>query len=415
MQQARPGPIAYIVQKFPNLTITFVYREIQALRARGMEIATFSIWKPRRDELSQEAVGLMEGTFYVFPLNVPHFLGAHLYYLLARPLKYIGTLLLLWRQPGEGVRGRFRLLYRFAEAVYLAKEMERQKVRHIHAAFASNPATLALIISRLTGISFSFAAHAYGVFAAPVLLRQKLMAAKFVIASTRYNKGYLAAQFPDIPMDKVRVIYHGVSLQHFQPGGRKGDGRPMILCVAQFREKKGLPFLVQACRILKAKGHDFECCIVGDGAQRTYLETLIEEYGLQDTVRLEGIVFQEKLRDYYRRADIFALPSVVASDGDRDGIPVSLIEAMAMGCPAVSTFVSGIPELVEDGWTGMLVPPGDAAALAKALQALLRDKGLRRRMGQASRDKVVRQFNIEDSVAQVASLFAEELGESGGS
>ena len=411
MQQTRPGPIAYIVQKFPSLTITFIYREIMALRARGIEVAAFSTWKPRRDELSQEAVDLMDSTFYIFPLNVLYFLKAHLYYLFTRPLKYVGTLLFRWRQSDGGVKGRFRGLYHFAEAVYLAKEIERQKVRHIHAGFASNPATLALIISRLTGISFSFAAHAYGIFAEQIMLREKLAAARFVIASTRYNKDYLATRFPDIAPDKIRVIYHGVSLQHFQPREYNGrDGWPMILSVAQFREKKGLPFLVEACRILKSEGQEFECYIVGDGAQRGYLEALIEKYGLQDTVRLEGIVFQEKLRDYYRRADIFALPSVVASDGDRDGIPVTLIEVMAMGCPVVSTFVSGIPELVEDGRTGMLVPPGDAPALAQALRALLQDEGLRRHMGQASRDKVVRQFDIEDSVAQVAALFAEELG-----
>lgn len=403
-------PLAYIAQKLPALTITFIYREIMALRARGIEIAAFSIWRPRRDEVSREAVDLIDSTFYVFPLNAPYFLWAHLYYLFTHPLRYISALFFLWRQPGEGAKARFRSLYQFAEAVYMAREMERRQVQHIHAVFASNPATRALIIFRLTGIGFSFAAHARGIFAEPMLLKEKLAAARFVIASTRYNKDYLTAQFPEIAAHKIRVIYHGVSLQDFEPGRRKGNDLPMILSVAQFREKKGLSFLIEACRILKGNGQGFKCCIVGDGAQRGYLEGLIEKYSLQDVVSLEGIVFQEKLGDYYRRADIFALPSVVASDGDRDGIPVTLIEVMAAGCPVVSTFVSGIPELVEDGRTGLLVPPGDAAALAKALLTLLRDECLRRQMGQASRDKVVRQFDIEDSTAQVAGLFADELG-----
>ena len=405
--------IAYTVQKFPGLTITFIYREILALRARGMEIAVFSTWRPRRGELSQEAVDLMDSTFYIFPLNVPRFLKAHLYYLFTHPLKYIGTLLFLWRQPVREAKVRFRLLCHFAEAACLAKEMEDRNVRHIHGGFASNPATLALIVSRITGISFSFAAHANGIFADPILLREKLATAKFIIASTRYNKEYLTAQFPDIASDKIRVIYHGISLQDFQPGREERGGLPVILSVAQFREKKGLSFLVEACRILKSQGQQFECHIVGDGIQRGYLEALIEMYGLQDTVKLDGIIFQEKLRDYYRRADVLALPSVVASDGDRDGIPVTLIEAMASGCPVVSTFVSGIPELVEDGRTGLLVPPGDAAALARALETLLRDKNLRRKMGQASRDKVVAQFDIESSATRVSDLFAEELGERG--
>ncbi|MDY7076296.1 MAG: glycosyltransferase [Chloroflexota bacterium] len=407
----KPGPIAYIVQKFPHLTITFIYREIQALRAQGIKVAAFSIWKPRRDELSQESVDLIDSTFYVFPLDLLRFIGAHLYYLFTQPLKYVGTLLFLWTREGGGVKDRFRLLCHFAEAVYLAKEIERQNVQHIHAGFASNPATLALIVSRLTGVSFSFAAHAYGIFAESVLLREKLAAASFVIASTRYNKNYLTSQFPDITTDKIKVIHHGVSLQDFQPGGwEKKNGLPMILFVAQFREKKGLPFLIEACRILKSDGYEFKCCVVGDGAQRSYIETLIEKYGLQNTVKLAGIVFQEHLKDYYRRADIFALPSIVGHDGDRDGIPVTLIEVMSMGRPVVSTFVSGIPELVEDGQTGLLVPPGDASALAKALLTLLRDENLRRQMGQAGRDRVIKHFDIADSVAQVAGLFVEELG-----
>jgi glycosyltransferase involved in cell wall biosynthesis len=408
--ETRPAPIAYIAQKFPGLTITFIYREIMALRARGMAIATFSTWKPSRAELSPESVGLIDDTFYLFPLHLPSFLGAHLYYLATRPARYFGALRFLLRQAGGGMVDRVRSAYHFAEAVYLAREMGKQGVRHVHAGFASHPATLAMTISRLNGISFSFAAHAYGIFVDSLLLKEKLAAARFIIASTQYNKDYLTAHFPGVDADKIKVIYHGVSLQDFRPRRSGENGVPVILSVAQFREKKGLPFLVEACAILKREGHAFECCVVGDGAQRGHLEALIDRHGLRDTVRLKGIVFQEKLRDCYRRADILALPSVVADDGDRDGIPVTLIEAMATGCPVVSTLVSGIPELVENGRTGLLVPPGDPAALARALGTLLQDKGLRQRMGQASRDRVVRKFDIEDSVAQVADLFLEELG-----
>jgi colanic acid/amylovoran biosynthesis glycosyltransferase len=410
MQQTKPGPIAYVVQEFPGLTMTFIYREIMALRAQGIEVDVFSTWKPRRDELSQEAVHLTDSTFYVFPLNRLRFWEAHLRYFFTCPFKYIGTFLFRLRRSGAGAKGYLRSLYHFAEAVYLAKEMERQNVRHIHAGFASNPATLALLVSRLTGISFSFAAHAYGIFAEQIMLKEKLEGAEFVISSTQYNKDYLTPMCPDDGGDKIKVIYHGVSLQDFRPGGKEKNGLPTILSVAQFREKKGLPFLVEACRILKSEGQEFECCIIGDGPQRGLLEELIEKHNLHDTVRLEGIVFQERLRDYYRRADIFALPSVVASDGDRDGIPVTLIEVMAMGLPVVSTFVSGIPELVQDGRTGLLVSPGDAMALADALLTLLRDEGLRRQMGQASRNRATTHFDIQDSVARVADLFAQELG-----
>jgi glycosyltransferase involved in cell wall biosynthesis len=152
---------------------------------------------------------------------------------------------------------------------------------------------------------------------------------------------------------------------------------------------------------------------VGDGPQRAYLESLVEQYDLRDTVKLAGIVFQEKLQDYYRAADMLALPCIIAGDGDRDGIPVALIEAMAIGRPVVSTQVSGIPELVEHGQTGLLVPPGDAEALAEALLTLIRDEPLRQRMGQASREKVVKQFSLDENIAQVAALFVDEVGLAG--
>lgn len=401
--------IAYVAQKFPSLTITFIYREIEALRARGIKTDAFSTWKPRREELSQEAIDLIATTFYVFPLNWPAFLGAHLYYLLTRPHKYIGSMRLLWVHRQGGIKERLRALYHFGEAVYMAREMQRRGVEHIHAGFASNPATLALVIARLTGIHFSFAAHARGIFAESFLMREKLEEARFVITSTRYNKEYLLDQFPGVVADKIKVIYHGVSLQDFEFGAWQQNGRTTILSVAQFQEKKGLPLLIEACRILKNQGHTFECCLVGDGPQRTYLECLIEQYNLHDTVKLAGVIFQEKLQDYYRAADILVLPSIIASDGDRDGIPVALIEAMAIGRPVVSTQVSGIPELVEHGQTGLLVPPGDAEALAEALLTLIRDESLRQQMGRASREKVIRQFSLNDNIAQVAGLFVEEV------
>ena len=403
----RPGLIAYTVQQFPGLTMTFIYREIVALRARGLEVAVFSTWRPDPAKLSPESRSLMADTVYLFPLAVAAFLWAHLFYFFTRPLKYLGTLLFMLRESGERP---VRMVIHFAEGVHLARLMERRGVRHIHGAFASNPGNLALVVSRLTGLPFSFAAHAYDIFVERGLLRQKLAAARFVIASTHYNKRYLAEQFPDAAVAaKVRVIYHGVSLRDFQPGDPPHNPVPVILCVAQFREKKGLPVLIEACRRLRDEGVRFVCSLIGDGPQRPLLERLIAEYGLQDCVRLEGMVFQDQIREHYRRADVVALPAIVAANGDRDGIPVTLIEVQAMGRPVVSTLVSGIPEVVEAGQTGLLVPPGDAAALAEALRRLLADEGLRERMGRAGHERMARYFEIAVNAAAVAARFQEKL------
>jgi glycosyltransferase involved in cell wall biosynthesis len=401
--------LAYTVQQFPGLTMTFIYREIMALRAHGISVKVFSTWRPNPEKLSPESRVLMEDTQYLFPLNWPCFIWAHLYYFATRPHKYLAT---LWAMLFESGERPMRMVLHFAQGVYLAWLMERQHVRHIHGAFASNPGNLAFVVSRLTGLPFSFAAHAHDIFVERGLLRQKLAAAQFVVSSTYYNRRYLSEQFPEAAEQKIRVIYHGVRLGDFPPGERPRNAVPIILCVAQFREKKGLPVLIEACRLLRAAGLSFVCSIIGDGPQRPVLEKLIAEHDLAEYVRLEGVIFQDQIREHYRRADVVTLPAIVAADGDRDGIPVTLIEVQAMGCPVVSTLVSGIPEVVEAGRTGLLVPPGDAVALAEALRTVVQNTELRQAMSLAARARMVRLFDLDTNVRRLVDLFAEKLNQS---
>jgi len=184
--------------------------------------------------------------------------------------------------------------------------------------------------------------------------------------------------------------------------------------VAHFTARKGFHILIEACRILNRRGVAFECIIAGDGGQRPLLEKMIADYRLSAAVRLPGAVFQENLRDYLNRADIFALPCVVAQNGDMDGVPVALMEAMAMEIPTISTTVSGIPELIDDGVNGLLVPPQDPAALADAIERLLADETLRLKLGQAARQKIIEAFDVDKSTAQIAALFQQIFAGRGG-
>ena len=170
-----------------------------------------------------------------------------------------------------------------------------------------------------------------------------------------------------------------------------------------------MPVLVQACKVLDERGYDFRCIIAGDGPQRALLEQQIAEYQLEDKVQLVGVVFQEQLFGYLNRADVFALPCVTTSDGEQDGIPVVLMEAMSMGIPTVSTYVSGIPELIQDGESGLLVREKDPVALADGLQRLLQDRELGARLGENARQKVVREFDIEKNARQLTALFERYL------
>lgn len=402
--------IAYIAQTFPALTQTFVYRETQALEEMGFEIVTNAIWKPDVGKLSQESRHLVDRSHYVFPLSWREFFKAHFFILRTRPRKYMGTLLFVLTRKGEQPRNRLRTFYHFLEAVYLAPELERRQVQHIHAHFAINAATLALVLSRLLDISFSFTAHNI-FYIDRLLLKEKVWAARFVVAISEFSKRFLLRLVPGENLeDRIHIVHCGLSPEGFAPVDRvRAANVPMLLFVAQLAERKGAPYLVEACRLLAERGVTFRCVIVGDGAQRPLLEQMIDRYSLQDVVELAGAMPQERVKPYLERALLFVLPCITASNGDMDGIPVSLMEAMAMEIPVVSTYVSGIPELIEDGQSGLLVQEKDALGLADALQRLIEDEALRVELGKNGRSKILQDFNIHHNASQLAALFTRYL------
>lgn len=402
--------IAYITHSFPLLTETFVYREIFGLMRRGFRVETFAIWKPDKNRLSQEARHLVDSTYYVFPISWSGFIRSHLHFLFTRPRRYLGSLLFVVSRRGESLKKRRRTFFHFCDAVYLAFEMQKLGVGHIHAHFAINAATLALVASRLLDISFSFTAH-NSFFTDRVILKEKIREALFIAVISEFSRQFLKRMVPDDDIgEKTHTVHCGVSLDDFVPHAHKPEnGVPTLLFVAQLAERKGASFLVEACRLLRERGIDFRCVIVGDGPQWELVEQLVERYALQDVVELTGVVFQENLKEYLAQADAFVLPCITTNDGDMDGVPVSLMEAMAMEIATVSTHVSGIPELIEDGVSGLLVPEKDAVALADALQRLIGDEELRLRLGKNGRQKVGSEFNIEKSAAKLSALFERYL------
>ncbi|MDY6866960.1 MAG: glycosyltransferase [Chloroflexota bacterium] len=407
---SKSTPIGYITQQFPSLTTTFIYREVLALRKVGFNINTFAIWKPNVDKLSDESKHLVDSSFYVFPMSRTKFLMAHLYFLMTHPIKYISTFFFLLTRPGESIANKKRTFFHFFEAIYLALDAKRENIRHIHAHFTVNAATIAFIIARMLDISFSMTVH-NNIFTDRVILKEKVKAAKFMIVISEFSRDFLLNLFPKENLDsKFHIVHCGVSPDDFQPAAHKTPNqRPLIFSVSQLAERKGYPVLLEACKILAERGCDFDCMIAGDGPERAILERLREEYQLQDRVQLLGIVFQEQLVDYLNQTDIFVLPCVTAANGDMDGVPVALMEAMAMELPVISTYVSGIPELIEDGQSGLLVEERDAVALADAIQRLLEDQKLRQDLGKGGRCKVSQEYNIFDNAAQLASLFEHHL------
>jgi glycosyltransferase involved in cell wall biosynthesis len=408
-QPARPRNItrlkvAYIMSRFPKLSETFVLYEMLALQQQGVGVEVFPLINERAKIMHEEAKPFAARARYQPVFSWP-ILKAQWHFLRTQPRAYLG----LWSEVLRGTWGSPNYLVGglgiLPKAARFAQEMRALGVTHVHAHFANHPTVAALAVYRLTGIPFSFTAHAHDLYVDQHMLAQKVRAAAFVVAISEYNKELIVKHCGEDVRDKVVVIHCGVDTSLFRPRQKARGGRFMIVCVGSLEEKKGQRYLVEACRLLKERGIDFVCHLIGEGSTRAALEQQIEQAGLAGRVRLEGGQPRADVLRMLEQADVVALPSIQTKSGKMEGIPVALMEPLACEVPVVSTRISGIPELVEDGVTGLLVPPRDPSALADALERLERDPELGRRMGQAGRSKVLRQFDLADNTAQLAKMM----------
>jgi glycosyltransferase involved in cell wall biosynthesis len=424
--------IAYLVKTFPKLSETFVLNEILELERQGVELHIFSLRQPTETKVHPGVAEVRAPVTYVrswytslppAPERVPfERLGYKVqmaeerrYLFLHHPIWFIRTWLLQARNNlgkrylYQALQGKCAMRKRFFyQALALARELRRGGFTHIHAHFANEPASVAELAHRLAGCSFSFTAHAKDIYLTDrEELARKIAAAQFVVTCTGFNQNYLKEIAGRTP---IHLSYHGVDLSRFSCEAEncrvRPPATPIILSVGRFCEKKGFTYLIQACHRLKQKGRPFVCRIVGYGPLQKQLEELIETLALQDSVLLVGKMTQDKLVQEYRQANLFVLPCLVADDGDRDGIPNVLVEAMAMGMPVVSTSVSGIVELVDHRENGLLAPEKDLDALTAAIETLLDDPGLRERLGADGRQKVMAKFRLDRNTTKLRFLFA---------
>ena len=397
--------IAYFANEFPYLTETFVYREVQAVRGQGVSIYTFSIRQPHPQDLSEEARGLIGNTHYILPASIGSLLATHFNVFRRGPGLYIRILWDILTGSHIHFKDRLRSLAHFIEAVYVYPAVERLNIEHMHAHFAVGAATITWVLARFLKLPFSFTAHAYDIWLDKLLLPEKMHAANFVVTCTAANKEHLVQTY-GVPANDIHVIYHGVDIKRFVPGkGKKPASPPRLLAIGRLVEQKGLEYLLHACALLKERNCSFQCEILGDGPLADSLKQLSNQLNLTDSVHFVGRVLQENIIRYYQDADIFVLPCVPASNNDRDGIPNTLMEAMACGVPVVSTTFSGIPELVIEQENGMLVPPKDPEALADALGKLIDNPEMCLKMGQNARQHVEESFSVTDAATSIAKLM----------
>jgi len=303
------------------------------------------------------------------------------------------------------------VLLNFFLIVPVARQMEEEGFSLIHAQYADSASSLALLASMLLEIPFSFTAHAYDIFTPQVIFEEKLKRARFIVTCTRYNRDYLLQNYGELVGDKILVNYHGLDLTRLQPVARIKQEPPVILSVGRLVPKKGLGVLLHACKILHDQGVAFKCLIVGDGPERPRLEMFIRLNHLMEQIEITGYMAPSAVIEAYGGASLFVLPCVVEEDGNRDGIPNVIAEAMAMELPVISTTISGIPELVEKGESGLLLDEAEPKLLAQTMLEVLDSPQMQRRLGRAGRARVAAIFDSRRNLDELYNFFQLRLHE----
>ena len=433
MTTAAPGKtIAYILKGFPRLSETFIANEIHLLETMGLRLKLFSI--KQGDEQTHAVVDKIAAPLDYCPQttslsgttlgrwlneNWPHYKAANLRVLRRSPVAYLFTLMravwmMLSYRSSLLARPKKVFIKEFLQAAYIADQiLDDPRIGHLHGHFCHGATTITWFISLLTGLEFSFTAHAKDIYQKQLnpgdLLEKKIRSSRFVVTCTGANHTHLSALSP--APDHVHTIYHGLDTGYFTPAPEKRDiDPPLILSVGRFVEKKGFDLLIEACASLKADGHDFHCIIVGEkGDAYPTVTRLIKHHKLEKHITLHRAVTQSELRELYHRATLFTLPCRIIADGDRDGIPNVMVEAMSCGLPCVSTRISGIPELVKHQINGLLIEQNDCQALAAALLKLLGNEALRTRLSEQARNTVLTDFNSRQTTLELQRLLQASL------
>lgn len=400
--------MAYTMSRFPKLTETFILSEITALLDRGYPVRVWPLLRERAKVQHADVERVMPFVTWLPFLSLA-IIGSNLALALGQPARYWGTFAAMIR--GTLPSGNFLIggLGIWAKSVHLARCLERDGVRHLHAHFATHPALAAWIVYRMTGIGYSFTAHGSDLHIDQTMLDEKVESARFVVSISDYNRRFIEQRLGRALGDKIKVVHCGVDTRLFSPAVERvhGDDAPLrILCIAALRDVKGHRHLIDALALLRDRGLPFRCDLIGEGPLRAEIERQIRAQGLADQIQLRGPLSRESILMWLReRADVVALTSILAPRGNREGIPVTLMEAMACALPVVSSRLSGIPELVEEGVSGLLTTPGQADEIAEALARLAADPALRAKLGAAARARVIAGFDLTENVNALADLF----------
>jgi colanic acid/amylovoran biosynthesis glycosyltransferase len=402
--------IAYVVSRFPHVSETFIVRELTAVdRQPGVDLSLFSLFSPVAPIVHPAAIPWLPRVRRAGPAAS---FGALVWWLGRRPGRLLACLAGVVRGYSRRPSILLRALATLPIAAAHARTMRRLGVEHVHAHYATYPALAAWTCRRLADIPYSFTAHAHDLFIQQCHLRDKVREAAFVVPVSEFNRAFLA-RYGAGSNTPAHVIHCGIELEayRYRPRVPASQGPVNALCVASLQEYKGHRVLLEALAGAEPPVDRLTLDVVGDGELRPSLERLVDRLELDGRVRFHGSLPEDEVSALLGRADLFVLASTIARNGQMDGIPVALMEALACGVPVVATRLSGIPELIRDGETGLLAEPGDPASLRNALEQLITDPSGARRRVEAGRRLVENEFYSKRSAEQLTRLFLESCGE----
>ena len=401
--------IAYLTSQYPATSHTFIRREVSALRAIGVAVQTFSVRSPAAAELTsardQEEAAQ---TYTLLHQSSWVYLGGHLGELARRPLRYLRTFGLALRHRAPGLKAAMLSAAHFAESIVLAAELRRRGIEHLHNHFANSGATVGMLASAHLGIPWSFTIHGISEFDYPagLLLGDKIAHARFVACVSYFGRAQAYRLVDSRQWSKLKIVRCGLELDSLPAAGPDdGDGLRLIV-VGRLSAEKGIAGLLEALAMVRSERRP-HLTIVGDGPLRAELDDKVLKLGLGDFVTFAGRLPEQETLEAIARSDVLVLPSFM------EGLPIVLMEAMALGKAVVATRVAGIPELVADGVNGLLFTPSDWSELAAQLDALAADGELRRRLGEAGPRRIAEEFDVMGSAAKLRDLF--HLGAQSGS
>jgi glycosyltransferase involved in cell wall biosynthesis len=394
--------IAYLINQYPKVSHSFIRREILALERQGFEVTRIALRGWDAELVDAEDKAERNGTRYVLQDGALPLLLATVRAMVTGPIRFAGALRLAWQMSRGADRPFLIHLIYLAEACRIEPWLREARVDRLHAHFGTNSAEIAMLVHELGGPPWSFTVHGPEEFdrATAIGLAEKIRRCSFVVAVSSYGRSQLYRLVEHDQWPKIQIVHCGLEPAFFANGADAAPKRGRLICVGRLSEQKGQLLLIDAAQRLVAQGVGFELVLAGDGEMRGEIEALVTRYALQDKVRITGWISGARVREEIMAAQALVLPSLA------EGLPVVIMEAMALGRPVISTYIAGIPELVQPGEHGWLVPAGDVEALATAMRACLdapADDLMR--MGAAAKKRVAERHNVDSEAAKLATLF----------